>query len=62
MEFFIQQWPDQSATLMLADGTSVNTYHTVNEAQAVLRQWREIHSKSESGHIDTSALPLSYLS
>lgn len=44
MEFFIQQWPDQFATLMLADGTSVNTYHSVNEAQAVHREWCKNHA------------------
>ncbi len=36
---FIQVWPDDSATLLLADGTSLFTYQSLDDAMAVCREW-----------------------
>lgn len=39
MHVTIQVWPDDSATLLLNDGTSLSTYRSVEEAMAVCEQW-----------------------
>ena len=48
MKFIIKEWPNQSATLMTANGYSLATFNTLNEARHVCEEWRKTHQ--EAGH------------
>lgn len=41
MNFYIQVWPNQTATLMLENGTAVWTYPTVEAAEADYNEWHQ---------------------
>ena len=47
MNVYIQRWPDDSATLMFDDGTSVATYNTVNEALEVCEEWMRFQNTEQ---------------
>lgn len=39
MNFYIQVWPNNTATLMLENGTAVWTYPDVASAEAAFNEW-----------------------
>jgi len=41
MNFYIQVWPNKTATLMLENGTSVWTYPNVETAEADYKEWHQ---------------------
>ena len=47
MNFQIQEWPDNTATLMLDDGTHLFTYPSVEEAVSVCEEWYRHHYDGE---------------
>ncbi len=47
MNFYIQEWPNKTATLMLENGTSVWTYPNVESAEAAYNEWHRCQRKEE---------------
>ena len=47
MNFYIQVWPNKTATLMLENGTSVWTYPNVESAEADFNEWHQNQRKDE---------------
>jgi len=45
MNFYIQVWPNQTATLMLENGTAVWTYPNVETAEADFKEWYQCQPK-----------------
>jgi len=45
MNFYIQVWPNKTATLMLENGTSVWTYPNVETAEADYKEWHQRQQK-----------------
>ncbi len=45
MTFYIQVWPNKTATLMLENGTSVWTYPNIESAQADFNEWHQGQQK-----------------
>jgi hypothetical protein len=39
MYFYIKEWPNKSATLMAENGTVLWTFHNIEEARNVCREW-----------------------
>ncbi|MFC1749838.1 hypothetical protein ACFL2V_13645 [Pseudomonadota bacterium] len=48
MNFYIQRWPDDSATLMLDNGISVATYHSMDKAVEVYEEWQRYHMPNDN--------------
>lgn len=44
MDYFIQQWPNKTATILLFDGTHVSTFSSVSEAEEVYNEWQNSQS------------------
>jgi ABC-type multidrug transport system ATPase subunit len=42
MYFYIKEWPNKTATLMSDHGTVLWTFHNVEEAQEVCREWYRV--------------------
>ena len=42
MYFYIKEWSNKTATLMSDNGTVLWTFHSVEEAQAVCKEWYRI--------------------
>lgn len=47
MNFYIQVWPNKTATLMLENGTAVWTYPNVESAEADYNEWHQCQRKEE---------------
>lgn len=47
MNFYIQVWPNKTATLMLENGTAVWTYPNVESAEADYNEWHQYQLKEE---------------
>jgi len=47
MNFFIKEWPNKTATLMLEDGTVVWTFPSVDEARKVADEWYRTHGRDD---------------
>ena len=47
MNFFIKEWPNKTATLMLEDGTVVWTFSSVDEARKVADEWYRTHGRDD---------------
>lgn len=45
MKFIIQEWPNQSATLMTANGYILATFNTLSEARHVCEEWHKVHKR-----------------
>jgi len=48
MNFYIQVWPNQTATLMLENGTAVWTYPSVEAAEMDFNEWHQHQSKESA--------------
>jgi hypothetical protein len=48
MNFFIKEWANKTATLMLGDGTVVWTFTSVEEARKVCSEWYQRQGSGES--------------
>lgn len=44
MSFYIQEWPNKTATLMAQNGTVVWTFSNVAEAEKVCLEWSKQHT------------------
>ena len=53
MYFYIKEWPNKTATLMSDNGTVLWTFHNVEEAQQVCREWYRIQDGDVSYYLDT---------
>lgn len=42
MYFYIKEWPNKTATLMSENGTVLWTFHSVEQAQEVCREWYRV--------------------
>lgn len=42
MNFYIKQWPDNSATLMTENNTALWTFASVEEAQTACHDWYQL--------------------
>ena len=42
MYFYIKEWPNRTATLMSENGTILWTFHNVDEAQKVCKEWYQV--------------------
>jgi len=47
MSFYIQVWPNKTATLMLENGTAVWTYPNVESATAAYSEWHQSQRKED---------------
>ena len=52
MFFYIKQWPDKTATLMVKNGAALWTFCSVEEARQVCRDWYNIHKENVDLHLD----------
>lgn len=53
MCFYIKEWPNKTATLMSDNGTVLWTFHTVEEAQEVCREWFQIQEGDISYYLES---------
>ena len=47
MGFFIKEWPNKTATLMADTGAVLWTFHDVDEALRVCREWYNLQTKNK---------------
>ena len=47
MNFFIKEWANKTATLMLEDGTVLWTFSSVDEARKVCDEWYKSQGSQE---------------
>lgn len=52
MYFYIKEWPNKTATLMLENGTILWTFHNVEEAQKVCIEWYRIQDGDVSYYLE----------
>ena len=52
MFFYIKEWPDKTATLMAKNGAVLWTFHSVEEAQRVCRDWYQVREESDDCCVD----------
>lgn len=43
MNFYIKTWPDDTATLMTANGQVLWSFHSLDDAVSVCREWYGLH-------------------
>jgi hypothetical protein len=52
MFFYIKEWSDGTATLMTKTGAVLWTFHSIEDAQQVCRDWYQVHQEDVDYHTE----------
>lgn len=59
MYFYIKEWPNKTAILMAENGSILWIFHSVEEAQAVCREWYRVQDGDVEYYFENDLDPTS---